>query len=112
MIVRVHTTFAADFVQLVTEVLICAKLTDDPDVVTVTWEVRSEVVVVVTVVAVVSVTVLGEAVVSVTVLGERDPVKERAPKIKTAPTTIPTPSKAAPTVRLETILIRRAHRGS
>jgi hypothetical protein len=58
VMVRVHTTSAPDPVQLETDVLTCAKLTDDPDVVTVTWKVRSEVEVVVTVVVIVSVTVL------------------------------------------------------
>jgi hypothetical protein len=108
VIVRVHTTSEPDCVQLVTDVLNCVKLTDDPDVVTVTdvvivadvvtvadlvtvadvvtvtWKVRNEVEVMATVVA----------AVSVTVFWARDPVRERVPNIKAAPIITPTTSMA------------------
>jgi len=96
VMLRVHTTLAPDWVQLETDVLTCAKLTEDPDVVTVTWKVRSDVEVVVTVVVMLTwlVTVTGLVIVSVTVFWVRDPVRERVPNIKPAPIITPTSSMA------------------
>ena len=96
VIVRVQTTLAPDCVQLETDVLTCAKLTEDPDVVTVTWKVRSDVEVVVNVVVMLTwlVTVTGLVIMSVTVFWVRDPMTERLPNIKPAPIIIPTSSMA------------------
>jgi len=96
VIVRVHTTLVPDCVQLETDVLTCAKLMEDPDVVTVTWKVRSDVEVVVTVVVMTNgmVVVTGLVIVSVTVFWARDPVRERVPNIKPAPIITPASSMA------------------
>jgi len=96
VMLRVHTRSAPDCVQLETEVLICAKLTEDPFVVTVTCEVRRDVDVVVIVVVTLTllVTVTGVAIVSVTVFPARDPVRESVPNIRPAPIITPTSSMA------------------
>lgn len=102
MPVLVNTTVQT-FVEAIQDVT-CAVMDTQPAVTLEEVMVMKEVVVTTAVVMLIDVVVAISVVVSVVVLGESDPVAKRVAKIKAAPATIPTMSKAAPAIWLDALL--------